>query len=392
MPDRTVWFDSEVTRRRLLKAGLQGGGGIVLGSSLASVLAACTSSAPAASPSPSASAAAKAVKAAFIYVGPINDHGWTQAHDVARRFAEANVPGLKTSYIENVPETADAQRTIENFANQGYDIIFTTSFGFMDPTVAAAKDFPNAKFEHCSGYKSSTNLATYMAAQEDPRYVSGILAGSMTKSNTLGFLAAFPIPEVIRNFNAWMLGAQSVNPGVTGHVIWTNTWFDPPTEKQAANSLLDIGADVLAGTQDSPSLSQASAARGHYATGSDSDQQSYAPTAVLDSAIFNWGPHYVGRCQAVQNGTWATQQVYYHYKDGIVLNTAPASFVPAAAAQAANTAADGLKTGTLQIWKGPISDNNGNVVVQAGQVLDDAYVQGTMNWLVKGTVGSVPKA
>jgi basic membrane protein A len=378
------------------------------------------SPATAASASPAASAAAaasplaapavasgKTIKAAFVYTGPINDHGWTNAHDDGRKALEQALGSqVETAYTENVPETADAQRVFEDYARKGFDVIYGTSFGFMDYMLEAAKAFPNVKFDHCSGFKTAPNMSTYFAAEEEPRYVSGMIAGKMTKTNSLGFVGSFPIPEVIRFLNAFAAGVQAVNPDAKINMVWINTWFDPPKEKAGAESVLDLNADVVTGTTDSPALAQAAAARGKYAVGVDYDQSSYAPTAILQSDRFIWGPHYINSVKAVMNGTWKPVQYYYHIKDGLVEATPPASFVPPDVAKAAMDVHEQIRAGTFNVWKGPLKDNKGNEKAAAGKTLgdyyegtpepeqtkDDAYVQSNqMNWVLSNVVGDLPQ-
>ena len=354
-------------------------------------------------------AGGKTIKAAFVYTGPINDHGWSNAHDDGRKALEQALgSSVETTYTENVPETSDAQRVFEDYARKGYDIIYGTSFGFMDYMLEAAKAFPNVKFDHCSGFKTAPNMATYYAAEEEPRYVSGMIAGKMTRTNTMGFVGSFPIPEVVRFLNAFAAGVQATNPDAKIHVVWVNTWFDPPKEKAGAESVLDLNADVLTGTEDSPSLAQAAAARGKYAVGVDYDQSSYAPQAILQSDRFIWGPHYINSVQAVMAGTWKPVQFYYHSRDGLVEATPPSSLVPADIARLANDAQAQIKAGTLNIWKGPLVDNHGNVKApegktlgdsyegpppEPGQTKDDAYVQSNqMNWALSNIVGDIPQS
>jgi basic membrane protein A len=250
-------------------------------------------------------------------------------------------------------------------------------------------------------------MATYYAAEEEPRYVSGMIAGKMTKTNILGFVGSFPIPEVVRFLNAFAAGVQSTNPDAKIHMVWINTWFDPPKEKSGAESVLDLNADVLTGTTDSPSLAQAAGARGKYAVGVDYDQSSYAPQAILQSDRFLWGPHYINSVKAVMNGTWKPVQYYYHMKDGLVEPTPPSSFVPPDVASAAMAVAAQIKAGTFNVWKGPLVDNHGNVKAPAGKTLgdffegtpeegqtkDDAYVQSNqMNWALSNIVGDIPQS
>lgn len=374
------------------------------------VVAASASPSPvaAATTAPAVASGGKTIKAAFVYTGPINDHGWTNAHDDGRKALEQALgSSVETAYTENVPETADSQRVFEDYARKGFDVIYGTSFGFMDYMLEAAKSFPNVKFEHATGFKTAANMSTYFAAEEEPRYVSGIMAGKMTKSNVLGFVGTFPIPEVIRFLNAWAAGIKSVNPDAKINMVWINTWFDPPKEKSAAESLLDLNADVLTGTTDSPALSQAAEARGKYAIGVDYDQASYAPKAILNSDRFIWGPHYINSARSIQAGTWKPVQVYYHTKDGLVEATPPSSLVPADVAKMAMDTQAQIKAGTFNIWKGPLIDNHGNVKAAEGKTLgdsyegpppepgqskDDAYVQSNqMNWALSNIIGDIPQ-
>ncbi|MGI9145401.1 MAG: BMP family ABC transporter substrate-binding protein [Chloroflexota bacterium] len=364
---------------------------------------------PSPAAAPAVAAGGKTVRAAFVHTGPINDHGWSNAHDDGRQaLMQALGSSVETAYTENVPETADCQRVFEDYARKGYDIIYGTSFGFMDYMLEAAKAFPNVKFDHCSGFKTAANMGTYYAAEEEARYVSGMIAGKMTRTNTLGFVGSFPIPEVVRFLNAFAAGVQATNPDAKIHVVWVNTWFDPPKEKAGAESVLDLNADILTGTEDSPSLAQAAAARGKYAVGVDYDQASYAPQAILQSDRFIWGPHYINSVKAVMAGTWKPVQLYYHAKDGLVEATPPSSLVPADVAALATSAQAQIKAGTLNIWKGPLTDNHGNVKApegktlgdfyegptpETGQTKDDAYAQSNqMNWALSNIVGDIPQS
>ncbi len=347
-------------------------------------------------------------RAAFVYSGAINDHGWSNAHDDGRKALEQALgSSVETAYTENVPDGVDAQGVFEDYARKGYDIIYGTSFGFMDAMLEVAKSFPDVKFDHCAGSSVAPNLATYAAALEEPRYVSGMIAGKMTRTSTLGFLGSFPIPEGMRALNAFAAGVQATNPTAKILVVWINAWFDPHEEKAGADALLDLNADVLTGTTDSPSLAQAAGARGKYAVGVDYEQSADLPQTVIQSDRFVWGPHYIDSVRSVINGTWKTAQLYYHMKDGLVEPTRPADFVPADVASAAMSVAAQIKAGTFTIWKGPLVDNQGNVkapegktlgdffgpgtTVAAGQSRDDAYVQSAqMNWALSNVVGDLP--
>ena len=255
----------------------------------------------------------------FVYVGPVGDLGWTYAHDQGRLALEEALPNVETAYQENVPENpADAERVIRQFAQDGYDVIFTTSFGYMDPTINVAKDFPDTTFIHISGFKTAENVGTGFGKIEEPRFVSGQIAGAMTETNQIGYVAAFPIPEVIRGINAFTLGVREANPEATVQVVWTNTWFDPPEERAAAEALLDGGADVIAQHQDTAGPQQAAEERGVYGVGYNADMAPLAPDAVLTSAIWNWGPYYIDIVESVMDGTWESEQYWGGWQDGVV--------------------------------------------------------------------------
>jgi len=348
------------------------------------------------------------VRAAFVYAGSIKDHGRTNAHDDGRKALEQALgSNVETAYTENVPETAEAQPVFEDYARKGYAVIYGASYGFMDAMLQVASSSPDVKFEHCSGFKVAPNLATYNAAQEEPRYVSGTLAGKLTRTSTLGFVGSFPIPEVLRSLNAFAAGVQSTNPAATLLTLWIGTWLDPVQEKAAAESLLDLNADVLTGATGSPALAQSAAARGKFVVGADYDQSAYAPQAVVQSDRFVWGAHYINSVKSILDGTWQPVQRYYHLKDGLVEATPPADLVPADVAAAATGVATQIRTGALNIWSGPLTDNHGNVKAPSGATLgdfldpaitpapgqtrDDAYVQSAqMNWVLNNVVGDLP--
>jgi basic membrane protein A len=327
-------------------------------------------------------------KVAFVYIGPPGDGGYTYQHDQGRLYMEEKL-GLKADTVENVPEGADAERVITDLA-QNHDVVITTSLGYMDPTLAVAKKFPKVKFLHCSGYKTSDNMATYFGKNFQASYLAGIAAGKVTKKNLLGYVGAFPIPEVIYNINAFTLGAQSVNPKVKVAVVWTNTWFDPATERQAAISLLDKGADVLLAYQDSPATLQAAAERGALAGGNDSDQTKYAPKRYLTNAVWNWGPYYVKAVQAVKDGTWKTGQYLGDMADGTVTLAPLGESVPADVKALVASAQDKIVKGELDVFTGPIKDQAGTVKAEAGKALAVADIL-SMNWFVAGIDGKIPQ-
>jgi basic membrane protein A len=334
-----------------------------------------------------------ALKVAFVYIGPAGEPGWSYSHDQGRLAIEAAFPDVETAYVENVPENpADAERVIRDFAQNGYGLIFTTSFGYMDPTINVAKDFPDVKFVHISGYKTADNVSNGFGKIEEPRYVSGIVAGLMTKSNVIGYVAAFPIPEVIRGINAFTLGVRSVNPAATVKVIWTSTWFDPQKERAAAEALLDAGADVLAQHQDTAAAALAAQDRGAFAIGYHVDMAAQAPNAILTSAIWNWGAYYTQVVQSVIDGTWTNAPYWGGWKDGVVDLAPYGAMVPAEVVAQADAAAVKFESGEMTIttiFTGPLNDNTGEEKVAAGQSMTDEELLGMM-WFVEGVDGEIP--
>jgi basic membrane protein A len=340
-----------------------------------------------------ATPAGEPIKVAFVYVGPVGDLGWTYAHDQARLALEEAIPNVETAYQENVPENpADAERVIRQFAQDGYDVIFTTSFGYMDPTINVAQDFPDTTFIHISGFKTADNVGTGFGKIEEPRFVSGQLAGMMTESNQIGYVAAFPIPEVIRGINAFTLGVREVNPEATVRVVWTNTWFDPAKERQAAEALLDGGADVIAQHQDTAGPQQAAEDRGLYGVGYNADMAPLAPGAVLTSAIWNWAPYYIDIVESVMNGTWESEQYWGGWQDGVVDMAPIADFVPDDIRTAIEEEVARFKSGEetiYTIFTGPIADQTGEIRVPEGQTMTDEELL-SMNWFVEGVEGEIP--
>lgn len=341
-------------------------------------------------PKKEAPKAAEKLKVAFVYVGPVGDAGWTYAHDQARKYLESKVPGVQTVFVESVPEGADSERVITQLVEQGAKIVFTTSFGYMDPTINVAKKYPGVTFMHCSGFKTAPNVGTYFGRMYQARYLSGIAAGKQTKSNTIGYVAAFPIPEVVRGINAFTLGVRSVNPQAKVKVIWTNTWYDPAKEKQAAMSLLDAGADVIAQHQDTPGPMQAAQEKGKFGIGYNTDMSKMAPKAVLTSPVWNWGPYYVKVVEGVKNKTWKNEQYWGSMKDNVI-DLAP--FGPMVTDDTKKLIADSKKKivdGTWDVFWGPVKDQTGAVKIAAGQKMSDADMLG-FNWFVEGVDGTIPK-
>jgi basic membrane protein A and related proteins len=335
--------------------------------------------------------AADKTKVGFIYVGPIGDHGWSYEHDQGRRAIEAAFgDAVETTYVENVSEGPDAERVIQQLARSGTNIIFTTSFGFMNPTLKVAKRFPEVKFEHATGFKRSANVSTYSARFYEGRHVIGLIAGSMTKTNTIGYIASFPIPEVVRGINAAYLAAKSVNPDVKMKVIWVSTWFDPGKEADAAKALIDQGADILMQHTDSPAAMKMAEEQGILAFGQASDMHAFGPNAQLTSIIDNWGPYYVARVKAVMDGTWESTDTWDGIGPGMVGIADFSDKIPADVAKLAGDARDALAAGTLHAFTGPINKQDGSAWLAAGETANDGDLAG-MNFYVEGVEGSLPQ-
>ena len=345
--------------------------------------------APAAAPAP---AAPQKLKVAFAYVGPVGDGGWTFAHDNARKAVQQEFGDkIETSFVEKVPESADAERVMRDMVGQGNKLIFGTTFGYMEPMLKVAADNKDVKFEHATGYKTSENLRTYDSRTYEGAYMAGIVAGSMTKSNTLGVVGSVPIPEVVRNINSFTLGAQSVNPKVKTKVVWVGDWFNPPKETEAATALINGGADVLMQNTDSSAVLQTAEKMGKRAFGWDSDMSSYGPKAHLGSAVINWTPYYKKAIGDVLNNTWQTGQSWWGVKEGAIDFVSVAADVPDSAKQQLEKVKAGLKDGSLVIWKGPLADNTGKEILAKDAVADDKFLGG-INFYVKGVEGKVPGA
>ncbi len=351
--------------------------------------------APAAAP---ASAAAPApakpepLKIAFAYVGPVGDGGWTFAHDNARKALEKEFGDkIVTSFVENVPESADAERVIRDMASQGNKLIFGTTFGYMETMLKVAPDFKDVHFEHATGYKTADNMRTYDSRTYEGAYMAGVIAGKMSKTGTLGVVASVPIPEVIRNINSFTLGAQSSNPKVKTKVVWVNEWFNPPKETEAATSLINGGADVLFQNTDSPAVLKTAQDKGKRAFGWDSDMTAYGPKAHLASSVINWTPYYIKATKDALEGTWTTGGVWWGVKEGAIDLVSIAEDVPAETKAKVDEVKAGLKDGSFAIWKGPLVDNTGKTVIKKGEVADDKFLSG-VNFYVKGVEGKVPGA
>ncbi|CAN7269627.1 BMP family ABC transporter substrate-binding protein [Variovorax sp. LjRoot290] len=346
--------------------------------------------APAPAPSAAAPAPAAPLNVAFAYVGPVGDGGWTFAHDNARKAVEKEFGAkIKTTFVESVPESADAERVFRDMVGQGNKLIFGTTFGYMEPMLKVAGDNKDVKFEHATGYKTAENMRTYDSRTYEGAYMAGIIAGAMTKSNTLGVVGSVPIPEVLRNINSFTLGAQSVNPKVTTKVVWVNEWFSPPKETEAATALINGGADVLFQNTDSPAVLKTAQEKGKRAFGWDSDMTAYGPKAHLASAVINWTPYYTKAVQDALDGKWATGQTWWGVKEGAIDIVSLAEDVPAPIKTKVEEVKKGLKDGSFSIWKGPIVAQDGKELVAKDAVADDKFLSG-VNFYVKGVEGKVP--
>ena len=347
---------------------------------------------PASTPASAAEAPKKAepLKVAFAYVGPVGDAGWTYAHDNGRKAVEAEFGDkVVTTFVENVPESADAERVIRDLVGQGNKLVFGTTFGYMEPMLKVAADSKDVKFEHATGYKTAENMRTYDSRTYEGAYMAGVIAGSMTKSNTLGVVASIPIPEVIRNINSFTLGAQSVNPKVKTKVVWVNKWFDPPKEGEGAQSLISGGADVLFQNTDSSAVLQKAEEKGKFAFGWDSDMSKFGPNAHLASAVINWGPYYKKAVKDALDGTWSTGGVWWGVKEGAIDLVSISDKVPAEVKDKVAKVKAGLTDGSFAIWKGPIVGQDGKDVLAKDAVADDKFLSG-INFYVKGVEGKIP--
>ena len=342
--------------------------------------------------------AAEKLRAAFVYFTNPGDHGWTYAHDVSRKEVQKHFGDrVETSFVENVVEGPDSVRVIRELAKQGNDVIFTTSFGYMDYTLKVAKEFPNVKFEHISGYKRHANMATGNIRYYEGRYVQGLVAGLMSKTNKIGYLASFPIPEVIQGINAFGIGLRSVNPKAEVSVVWVNSWYDPVKEADAAKVLIAEGADILAQHTDSPAMLQTAEKAGVHGFGQASDMKAFAPKAQLFSSVNNWTPYYITKIQQILDGKWNTGDGPKHWAGDTWLGMAddylvlsPFENMPADVAKAAAKAAADIKSGKNKIFTGPIKDNSGKVRVPAGKTLNDGELFTTLDYYVDGIKGKIP--
>jgi simple sugar transport system substrate-binding protein len=332
------------------------------------------------------------LKVAFVYVGPVGDAGWSYQHDVGRREMEKHFAGrVQTSFVESVPDNADAERVIRQLAVAGNSLVFTTSFGYMEPTLKVAKLFPKVKFEHATGYKTAANVVTYESRFHEGAYLLGVIAGRLTRGNTLGYVASFPIPEVVRNIDAFTIGARSVNPAIRTRVVWVNTWFDPGKERQAAEALIAQGADVLCQNTDSPAVVQTAEARGVAACGWDSDMARYGAKAQYAANTQNWGEYYIEEVQKLLDGKWTgSRSTVRGLKEGMVKVTSVNKSLKPEVVQLYEQRKAAIVAGTLDPFSGPLKDNTGKVRVAAGTKMTHEQLM-AIDWYVEGVEGAVPR-
>ena len=330
------------------------------------------------------------LKVGFVYVGPIGDHGWTWTHDRGRlAVEEAFGDRVETTYVESVSEGPDAERVIRQLARSGHGLIFATSFGFMDPTLNVAAEFPDVKFEHATGFRRAENVSTYSGRFYEGRHVIGTIAGAMSKTGKIGYIASFPIPEVVRGVNAATLAARAVNPDIEVQVVWVNTWYDPGREADAAKALIDRGADVIMQHTDSPAALQVAEQAGVMAFGQASDMAKFAPRAQLTAITDNWGPYYVARTRAVLDGTWKSADDWSGFAENAVVMS-PYKNMPAEVKVMAEAAEEAVRSGATHPFAGPVADRDGTLRIPAGEIPSDDLLLG-MNWFVEGVKGDLPK-
>ncbi len=335
--------------------------------------------------------AADPLKIGFVYVGPVGDAGWTFEHDAGRKEMEEALAGkVETSYVESVSEGADSQRVIRQLAQQGHDLIFTTSFGYMNPTLKVARAFPKTSFMHATGYKRSKNVGTYSARFYEGRYLTGVIAGQMTKTNTIGYVAAFPIPEVVQGINAFTLGLHSVNPQAKVKVIWINSWYDPAKEREAAEALIAQGADIINQHTDSPAPVQAAQEKGVYAFGYDSDMTAFGPDAHLTGSVVHWGGFYTQTARAVMDGSWKADDTWGGMAVDMVKMAPYNKAIPQTVIDQVEAIKAKIIDGSFHPFQGPIKDQQGELKVADGTTMSDGEIL-SFNWYVEGVQGELPK-
>ena len=338
-----------------------------------------------------APATAQELKIGFVYVSPIGSAGWTYQHELGRQHLEKTFAGkVKTTYVESVPEGADAERVIRRLAQEGNKLIFTTSFGYMDPTIKVARAFPSTMFEHATGYKTAKNAGNYIIRFEEGRYLAGVVAGRMSKTGTAGYVAAFPIPEVIRGINAFVIGMRSVNPKAKVRVVWVSSWYDPGKEREAAEALIAQGADVIMQHTDSTAPVQAAEAKGVYAIGYHSDMSKFGPKAHLVASTHNWTGYYQSVVEKAMKGQWKAGSFVGGIKEGMVVMAGWGAMVPDEVKKLVAEKEAAMKAGTLAPFQGVVKAQDGKVVVPAGQTMSDKDIA-NMSFYVEGVEGALPK-
>ena len=330
------------------------------------------------------------IKVAFIYTGSHNDGGWSQAHDEGRIYLEEKLTYVETAYSDNVPDGGPSEKVIRDYCNQGYKVIFTTSYGFMDPTLNVAKDFPDVVFENCSGFKTAENMGSYYGEIYQADYLSGLVAGMMTKSNYIGFVAPFSIPDVVLNINAITIGAREVNPKAEVHVIWLNTWFDPVQEANATQTFIANGADIIVVRLNSPAPLQVAEKAGKYGIGYNMDQAAAAPKACLTSRVWNWGLYYEQVLKAVHDGTWKSKSYYGDMSTGLTALAPYGPMVPQDVRDYVDKRKQEIKEGKLEVLTGPLYDQDGKLMLKEGEEMSDADML-SIQWFVEGVVGTISK-
>jgi len=334
--------------------------------------------------------AADPMKVAFVYVGPIGDHGWSYQHHQGLKAVEAAFGDkVETTYVENVSEGPDAERVIQQLVQKGNEVIFTTSFGYMNPTIKVAKRFPKVKFEHATGFKRAGNVSTYNIRYYEGRYLAGMAAAKMSKSKTIGYIASFPIPEVVMGINAAYLGAKSVEPNVKMKIIWVSTWFDPGKETDAAKALRAQGVDVIFQHTDSPAAMKLAEKEGINAIGQASDMHAFGPNAQITALVNNWAPYYVERVKAAMDGTWKSQDVWGGLNSGMLQLSGWNKSVPADVAAATDKVKADIMAGKFHPFTGPLKKQDGTAFLAAGETIKDGDLAG-MNFYVEGIEGALP--
>ncbi len=329
-------------------------------------------------------------KPAFIYVGPAADGGYNHMHDIGRKMMEKNNPGIKSVVVESVPEGPDAERVMETAIRNGAKVIYANSFGYMDHVINMAKKYPDVYFNHCSGYKDAPNVSTYFGRMYQPRYLSGLVAGAATKSNIIGYVAAYPIPEVIRGINAFTLGVRKVNPKAKVKVVWIYTWHDPAKEKEATKALFDAKADTIAMHADTGGAPQAAEELGMWVIGYNTPMDKYAPTRHLVTPVWNWGKYYDYSTKAIAKGTWKSQQIWWSMKDGMVDLSPFGKAVSAKTKDLVAKEKQNILSGKWDVFTGPIKGQDGKIAVPKGKSLNDGEML-SMSWFVEGVDGTIPK-